>query len=442
MRIMLTIPALLFGFIVWQTLPQGAPAALAGQGCITAQCHPKMLKGKTVHPVAEACESCHQASLTPHPQKKKKTFTLVQEPPGLCNQCHPPRGTMKHVHAPVKGGMCTSCHNPHDSNHPKLLVQPAGELCATCHADKLNYKYLHGPTATGDCLSCHSPHESQNPKLVVKQGLELCFSCHVDFQAQIKKKYVHSAMKGECSSCHNPHGSAEKKLLAAEGEKLCFQCHPKIQQKIEKSKVAHKPVSTEKGCASCHNPHASDAEKLLPQTGKDLCLGCHPGVIKKEQTIMHGPIKNGACIPCHDPHSSPYPRLLEKEYDTELYVSYTDTAYDLCFSCHNRDLLRYPTTSYATGFRDGEKNLHYVHVNRKEKGRNCKACHLVHASESPKLIADHIPFGKWSLPLRFTKTETGGSCAPGCHQKYTYDRKTPGKAPEQPGKTKDKRGKQ
>jgi hypothetical protein len=39
--------------------------------------------------------------------------------------------------------------------------------------------------------------------------------------------------------------------------------------------------------------------------------------------------------------------------------------------------------------------------------------------------------------LNFVKTETGGSCLPGCHQKLSYDRKTPGKeaAPET---TKDK----
>jgi hypothetical protein len=45
------------------------------------------------------------------------------------------------------------------------------------------------------------------------------------------------------------------------------------------------------------------------------------------------------------------------------------------------------------------------------------------------LIADSVPFGKWSLPLKFVKTETGGSCAPGCHKPQSYDRKNPGKKP-------------
>ena len=64
--------------------------------------------------------------------------------------------------------------------------------------------------------------------------------------------------------------------------------------------------------------------------------------------------------------------------------------------------------------------------------KSCKMCHALHGSSSSKLIADSVPFGKWSLPLKFVKTETGGSCSPGCHKAQNYDRKTPGKKPEAP----------
>src|SRR3990172_3756969 len=86
--------------------------SLSQEGCITAQCHPTLLKGKNVHPVAQGCDTCHQAEATPHPQKNKKTFKLIQDPPQLCAMCHPAIGTKKNVHNPVKSGMCTSCHNP------------------------------------------------------------------------------------------------------------------------------------------------------------------------------------------------------------------------------------------------------------------------------------------------------------------------------------------
>lgn len=403
--------------------------AASEEGCVTGQCHSKMLKGKDIHPVAQPCDTCHQAETTPHPQKNKKTFKLVQEVPALCYTCHSPFGTKKDVHPPVKDGMCTTCHNPHDSDEPKLLAQPLKDLCLSCHPDKVNFQYVHGPAATGDCTACHNPHESDTKPLLVKDASEVCFICHSDIQDEMKKKVVHPAVLSGCTSCHNPHGSSYKKFLSAVGKDLCFQCHPQIGEKIAAAKVIHAPISTEKACASCHSPHAGNSEKLLPKPGKELCLECHKGLIQKSWTVLHGPIRDGSCTPCHDPHGSPNQKLLVKEFPTDFYTPYTANEYQLCFSCHNRDLLRYPDTSFATNFRDGERNLHYLHVNR-EKGRNCKACHAIHGGSQPKLIQEKAPFGKWELPLKYVKMEDGGSCAPGCHKKYVYNRKTPGKEEE------------
>ena len=359
--------------------------AASENSCVTAQCHAALLKAKVVHEAARSCDDCHEAAATPHPQKGLRTFRLAQ------------------------GG---------------------SELCKMCHTIKADEKYMHGPAAVGDCTSCHEPHASDNKALLVKKGNDLCFTCHGAIQDETKKKVVHDALQEGCTSCHNPHGSSFKKLLAEEGDKLCYQCHSKIGERIEKSKSVHAPVKAEKACASCHDPHASDGEKLLQKPEKDLCLDCHKNILKKNQTVLHGPIQQGKCTPCHDPHGAPNANLLVKAFPSDLYVPYSDNAYSLCFSCHNRDLLRFPDTSFATGFRDGERNLHFLHVNKKEKGRNCKACHAMHGSELPKLIPDKVLFGKWDLPLKYTKTETGGSCAPGCHKPYNYDRKTPGKAPD------------
>src|SRR3990172_9236656 len=152
--------------------------ATAAEGCVTAQCHPKLLKAKNIHPIAESCDNCHQSLSGPHPQKDKKTFKLIQDPPELCATCHQPFGKKPQVHSPVKNGMCTSCHNPHASDEPKLLTQPVKDLCLTCHPDKVDFKYVHGPTSAGDCTTCHAPHESDNKALVMKEGAELCLTSH------------------------------------------------------------------------------------------------------------------------------------------------------------------------------------------------------------------------------------------------------------------------
>lgn len=415
--------------------------AVSQESCGTSACHGKLFPGKFHPPAAQSCESCHESQGVQHPQGGKRSFKLMQQPPALCAMCHAPFGTKRTIHPPVKDGLCTSCHSPHASKEGKLLVKPLKDLCLTCHPDKADFKYLHGPVSAGDCTNCHAPHESDNRALLVKDGSELCFTCHLDMQEVMKRKGVHPALLSGCTSCHNPHGAPHKKLLSAEGEKLCAQCHPQIAEKVEKAKVTHAPIKTETGCASCHSPHASDNKKLLLQTGKDLCVGCHKDVIKKDMKVLHGPINDGTCTPCHDPHGSQYTKLLVKEFPAGEYMPYNDKEYGLCFSCHDRNLLKFPDTSFATGFRDGEKNLHYVHVNKKDKGRNCRFCHNMHGSANPKLIADVVPFGKWSLPLKFVKTDNGGSCAPGCHKKYDYNRETPEKEQEPVKPVEKKKGK-
>ncbi len=103
-------------------------------------------------------------------------------------------------------------------------------------------------------------------------------------------------------------------------------------------------------------------------------------------------------------------------YDTDNYA--------ICFQCHNKDLALDENTTTLTDFRDGDVNMHFLHVNKDKKGRSCKACHQVHASSQAKHIRESVPFGKisWELPVTFTKLENGGSCVVGCHSPKEYNR--------------------
>lgn len=421
---------LLLAALVGGAVLLASTAAVAEEGCVSDKCHAKLLKAETVHPIAESCETCHQSVDTPHPQKGKKTFKLTQDPPDLCNTCHTDIADKKEVHFPVAQGMCTTCHDPHASDQPKLLVRPLKELCGACHADHITFKVTHGPVSAGACTACHTPHSSDTQKLLLKEGQELCLGCHVDMEDVLKKKNVHPALGGGCTACHNPHGSDHPKLLPDEVPQVCFLCHPQIAETVNNATVPHPALMTEKACAACHSPHASDNEKLLLKPVKDTCIACHDGVIPKNATVLHGPNNDGKCSRCHDPHGSTHEHLLANEFPSDVYVPYTDTEFALCFSCHKRDMVQYADTSFATNFRDGDKNLHYVHVHNTQKARSCILCHSLHGSDNPKLIADSVPFGKWSLPLRFVKTDTGGGCSPGCHNPRYYDRKTPGKKPD------------
>lgn len=415
-------PLLVAVLLLLGTLLAGAAAA-AEEAC--GSCHAKLLSAKNVHPPAEDCQSCHEAVATPHPQKGVKTFKLAQEGSDLCSSCHEAFGKQV-VHAPAKEGACVTCHDPHGSDEAKLLTAAPKDLCASCHADKLEARHLHGPVSAGECLTCHEAHQADAKGLLRQPAEELCAGCHAETAAFRKAKHVHPALDGGCSTCHDPHGAAYPMLLAEQGAPACYACHEPVATAVEKAAFVHAPVKSEKGCVSCHSPHSSDEPKLLPKREDQTCLACHKNVLPKSAGVLHGPIKDGQCTPCHAPHAGASKKLLADEFPAEPYVAYSDNAFALCFACHDRALVQYPETSFATGFRDGEKNLHHLHVNNPQKGRSCALCHETHGGAGPLLVAASVAFGRWSLPVKFVKTENGGACSPGCHRPYSYDRKNPG----------------
>ena len=83
-----------------------------------------------------------------------------------------------------------------------------------------------------------------------------------------------------------------------------------------------------------------------------------------------------------------------------------NTAYDSMPSWSPRG-----TKIVFTSFRDGDVNLHYLHVNKAKRGRTCRACHSTHASKHNVIIRDSVPFGRWELPInRPTLTTTPRAC--------------------------------
>jgi predicted CXXCH cytochrome family protein len=149
---------------------------------------------------------------------------------------------------------CTSCHDPHDNQFGKFLVQDntASALCVNCHnlnswqdsAHRLSNKTWNGTginpwphtkeltVAANACENCHAPHGAGiKPRLLNFADEERnCFSCHSgnvaakDIQSQFTKFSSHpilttsgvhdpaedpinSARHVECADCHNPHAS-------------------------------------------------------------------------------------------------------------------------------------------------------------------------------------------------------------------------------------------
>jgi predicted CXXCH cytochrome family protein len=351
--------------------------------------------------------------------------------PGTCVQCH--GDVVKHTVLHPKSSDCVSCHVPKARDAHQFTVK----ACASCHQMvKQTDKYVHGPVAAGECLACHDPHGSEEPQMVRMFGAELCERCHVDMKARLaEKRFTHAPVKEDCSSCHNPHASPSKYQIRVDSAEQCLGCHKTLRKELVTARVQHEAVAVDRECVNCHDPHASDLDKQLKGSSMELCLSCHdkeqeaPGGkvqnVKswlETHTDLHGPIRQQDCVGCHLPHDSEHFRLLRKDYPEKFYSPYDPKNYELCFMCHEPDLAKVERTSTVTGFRDGDRNLHFLHVNRTEKGRTCRACHEAHSSTMPKHLRETVPFGEWQLPVGYQPTPDGGRCTPGCHLPMEYTR--------------------
>jgi predicted CXXCH cytochrome family protein len=418
-----------------------ATAAAPAGSCLSASCHAGISTLKNLHqPVKDGdCLSCHVQKVRAHPVEKAKSFELSAAGGALCSQCHDPF-KKKVVHAPVRKGECLSCHQPHGARN-RFLIETGDDLsgfCFKCHdVAPFKKKYQHGPVAEGACTACHDPHDSTEKALLKGEARGLCLKCHEDFAKGMQvAARIHPPVKEKpCTSCHEPHSSSFPYLLKNKMPDLCLGCHKDMAKKMKNAQYVHKPLLSEKGCSNCHSSHFSKAKGLLSGDQKSICLGCHGtgnlgtpplrNILAEvtEDKTLHGPIKNGKCGGCHDPHASQFPRILTGSYPDSFYAPYIDDAYGLCLKCHDKNLLRFPETTMYTKFRNGDRNLHFVHVVDRVKGRTCRACHESHGADGLMLMdKEGSKFGQWKLLTRFKKTPTGGSCAPGCHKSYAYDR--------------------
>ena len=291
-------------------------------------------------------------------------------------------------------------------------------------------------------LGLPSGFESQQPlqsSLNTKEaaGEPKCMECHSDL---LEWKVTHKPAKEGCLVCHktNPEEHPEKTtkglFLAEEVPGLCYTCHEDVKKEIDSAKVVHKTVMTDKKCINCHSPHASDEPKLLLSQKNKLCLSCHDKdstyadghkTINMKQLlssskVIHPAIKGG-CGSCHKAHASNENYMLISEFPREKYVIPNSDRFALCWECHDADLYNVAKSTTVTSFRNGDQNLHWVHL-KGARGRSCVICHDVHASNNKALIIDKVSFGKWNFDMNFVPSEKGGSCYPGCHEAKTYTR--------------------
>jgi len=289
------------------------------------------------------------AAATLTPAQRAARYKLQPGAEGkVCLDCHADfqqKLKKAFVHTPVKGKDCTGCHNPHASEHGKLLSTDQKQVCTTSHENVVEKqaKSVHQPVAEGNCVACHDPHAADTRFVLAKPGVETCASCHAKITDAWKQSRYKHRIGGEqmaCSSCHDPHASATAaKLLKASDPALCLKCH-----EANKALAAlHFQYPVQKArCTSCHDPHGSDTKAML-------------------YSSVHKPLVSGKCSDCHVAPASSRP------FDTKI------PAAALCKNCHSQQL---------TQMLD-KAQVHLAIV----EDRACLNCHGPHATRQRALIA-------------------------------------------------------
>lgn len=116
------------------------------------------------------------------------------------------------THKPYVEKNCKDCHSSNKAVDAGLIV-PKQELCFVCHEDFVHGQNVHGPVAVGDCLSCHLPHHSEHPSLLIDDPDKICAHCHQEnrLAEAMHDRFVDKTIS--CGECHDPHAGDTRYFL-------------------------------------------------------------------------------------------------------------------------------------------------------------------------------------------------------------------------------------
>ena len=275
----------------------------------------------------------------------------------------------------------------------KLKPGAGGEQCLECHKElqkELDASHLHPLVKSRECASCHEPHASDHSKLLTSAPTALCIECHSKVIPAGAHSVHETALKGNCVQCHAAHGSEYPNHLKKTGNELCFECHQQIAEEATRVRFKHKPVTMEAGCLNCHQPHASaDQQNLLRSSPPTLCRTCHR---TSDASFRRGhqnyPVEQADCSGCHSPHGSNRSGILQDTVHPPLVEKSCDTCHNPPGSAQPSGVKQQGTELCRQCHQDwvekalGKQRVHWPMLS--EDG--CSQCHSPHAARQKSLL--------------------------------------------------------
>lgn len=335
------------------------------------------------------CTSCHD----PHINRTEKFLIESRESSQLCITCHDKDGGLNSSHrnstnswsgsgidpwpnssfSTVSKNGCENCHTTHNAGGRNRLLNYYNEEtnCLVCHngnvansniEEQLNKTYLHNvynylgvhnppePNVVNqqhvECVDCHNPHKSNNnnasapfangniygvkgvdtdgnSKTEINYQYELCYRCHSDSP--------------------NKPGSVTLRLIEQNNTRLEFDISNPSFHPIESPGV---------------NTNVPSLLSPYSETSYIYCTDCHSS--------------DGTNSP-NGPHGSSNERILKFNYSKIYGTIESYQSYELCYQCHNRDVVINGTGSFY-------RKVHYKHI--VQLNIPCNFCHDPHGISS------------------------------------------------------------
>ncbi len=240
------------------------------------------------------CQSCHGASENHRndPSGKppdvvfganSKNLSPAEKRNEACLSCHESRVLPRPLWAgsehEMRGVACTDCHQAHSPTQKVLDPVTQPDVCFSCHKTQRAqvHRYSRHPILEGKvtCSSCHNPHGSVGPKLLVKESVnETCYTCHAEKRGPFL--WEHAPVVDDCTNCHTPHGSNLSPLLKMRAPMLCQCCHSGDHAKnlYSGANLPNGNVTTVDGLQPLGQQSPSS------QANARSCLACH--------SVIHG----------------------------------------------------------------------------------------------------------------------------------------------------------
>jgi len=341
------------------------------------------------------CLSCHDAAAAEGPDSAHAGSTA---------SFGPAEGNEGSFRSVGEAG-CAACHVSHGAEPSGRLVRkpPADDdaACLRCHAsavtrlhlgNEISKPYGHGGQGRG----VHDAAEGRAGKRALPEDAPgtprhaACVDCHDPHKATARPAPGAPAAGGALAGVWgiDQHGSRVEQVQFE--YEVCFKCH---------GDSANAPQA--RGPIPPDTVRRRLADANLLRVFSTSSPSFHP-VVAPGRNLDVPSLKAGYtagslvyCGDCHasdagpgaggggprGPHGSAFPHLLERSYATADFTVESESAYALCYKCHDREKLfsdQFDAFQRAEGTPTG--SLHRVHV--RTRLAPCSSCHAAHGVSS------------------------------------------------------------